>query len=175
MYRNILLLTLLLMLAGCAAKNESPGGVAYDFWMAEKAQKIDRAARLTLDQDAESARLHRKIKIEDMKLGDPEIKGTDATVPTTLTLGDFSPLGHEKTTVTFETHLKKHEKAWRVDTFATKKSFYLATTKAYAEALGKDFASTIRNALGEREQIKGVFEELMQGLKKALGEKSKTN
>jgi len=163
-----LLPILLLLIGGCASKTDRPTGVAYDFWLAEKAHKPDKAAKLTLKEDPETAKLHKKIKIADVKFDDPVIKGDDATVPTTLVLKDFSPLSHDKATVSFETKMQKTDKGWRVDMFETKKAFYLAVGKSYAQTLGKDFANTVQQALGDGEQIQSVFKELIKGLKKSI-------
>ena len=168
MLHMITTLLLVLFITGCAHKSTDPGGVAYDFWLAEKKSDIDHAAELTLKKDTERVKLHPKIKISDIEFGDPKIEGDLAEVPTTLTLAAFSPMGDEKAKVDFETKMRKTEEGWRVDMFETKKAFYLAVGKTYARTLGQELASSIQNALGDTEQIKGIFGQLVKGLQKAL-------
>ncbi len=172
--RYLLPVTLLLF-AGCASKTDQPSGVAYDFWLAEKAQEPNKAAKLTLKEDMEAAKLHTKIKIADVKFDDPIIKGDEATVPTTLVLKDFSPLSHDKATVSFETKMQKSDKGWRVNMFETKKALYLAVGKSYAQTLGKDFANTVQQALGDSGEIQSIFKQLIQGIQKAIVTENKTN
>ena len=165
----------LLLLVGCASKTDRPSGVAYDFWLAEKAQEPDKAAKLTLKEDTEAAKLHNKIKIVDAKFDDPVIKGEEAIVPTTLVLKDFSPLSHDTAAVSFDTKMRKSEQGWRVDMFETKKALYMAAGKSYAQTLGKDFANTVQQALGDSGEIQSIFKQLIQGIQKAIDAGNKTN
>ena len=165
----------LILLGGCASKTDKPSGVAYDFWLAEKANEPAKAAKLTLKEDTDATRLHDKIKIADLKFDDPDIAGDEASIPTTLILRDFSPISHDQAAVSFETKMQKSEKGWRVDMPETKKAFYLAIGKSYAQTLGKDFTNTVKQALGDGKQIQSIFKQLIQGIQKAVESESKTN
>jgi len=157
-----------ILLAGCASKKNDPSNIAYDFWLAEKEQKVEEAAKLTLKEDTQAVKLHQKIKIKDIDFQEAEIKGEKATIPTTLLLKDFSLIENNQAKVTFNTIMTKTDKGWRINMFETKKELYLEIGKVYAQTLGKDFANTIQNALGDTDQIKGIFQQLIKGLQKAV-------
>ena len=81
---------------------------------------------------------------------------------------DFSLIENNQAKVTFNTIMTKTDKGWRINMFETKKELYLEIGKVYAQTLGKDFANTIQNALGDTDQIKGIFQQLIKGLQKAV-------
>ncbi len=165
----------LLILAGCATKKNEPSGIAYDFWLAQKAHNPQKAAKLTIKEDPQRAKLHQKIKIADVTFQDPKISGNKADIPTTLILKEFSPLRNESADVSFITYMQKGEKGWRVNMFETKKALYLALGKSYAQSLGKDFTNTIQQALGDKEEIHAIFRQLIEGIQKAVKTQDKAN
>lgn len=169
------LFTLLILFAGCAHKLSAPKTTAADFWHAEEKGDIATAAKLTTKNDPEDAKLHDKIKIEKAYFDEPKIQNGKALVPTTLYLSGFTTMETKQVKVTFNTHLRKKEKEWKVDMFETKKELYLAVGKKYAEQLSKEFAATIRNAFGDGEEIKGIFKELIERLRDSLEHAPKSN
>ncbi len=175
MQKIFLMIIFMLLSGGCAAKHKDPKGVTYDFWMAQKEHNLQKASRLSLKSDPEDVEIHSKIKIDRIDYGNPEIVGDEASVPTTLLLKDFTPGSDEEAKVTFDTQLRKTKQGWKVDTFETKKALYLAAGKTYAQNLSTAFAGTLKNLLGDRKQIEGIFKELLQSIKKAIGEEPKIN
>jgi hypothetical protein len=59
--------------------------------------------------------------------------------------------------------------------FETKKALYLAIGKTYAQTLGKDFANSVQQALGDGKEIKSIFQQLIHGLQKAVNSQNKLN
>ena len=169
------IVTAVILLTGCASKNTTPSGIAYDFWLAEKEHKPQNAAKYTIKEDPDATKLHHKIKIAEIKLQDPEINGNEAQIPTVLILKDFSPLNNDEASVSFETKMQKKDKEWRINMFETKKALYLAIGKTYAQTLGKDFANSVQQALGDGKEIKSIFQQLIHGLQKAVNSQNKLN
>ena len=175
MFKRFFLTMLLLLLAGCAVKHHDPKGVTYDFWMAQKRHNLQQASRLALNSDPDDVAIHAKIKIDRIEYGKPEMEGEEARVPTTLYLKDFTPGSDQEAKVTFDTMLRKTKEGWKVDTFETKKALYLAAGKAYAQNLSTAFAATLKNLLGDRKEIEGIFRELIKGIKETIREEPKIN
>ncbi len=165
----------LLLIFGCAAKHTQPKGIAYDFWLAQKNHHIDEAAKLTLKQNKNDTKLHKKIKIEDIHFDNATIKDNQATIPTTLTLKDFSMLNHKEAKISFDTKMQKQDNNWKINMFETKKALYLAIGKEFAQSLSNDLGSVIQQTLGDKEQIQGIFKQLIKGIQKATKESDKIN
>jgi hypothetical protein len=175
MSKYFLFFAALILFVGCAAKQKDPTGVTYDFWMAQKEHDLKKASALSLKNDPDDVKIHSKIDIDRIAYGEPKIHGEEADVPTTLYLKDFTPGSDAEAKVPFDTKLRKTENGWKVDTFETKKALYLAAGKAYAQNLPTAFAQSIKNFLGDRKEIEGVFKELLQGIKKAIDQSPKSN
>jgi len=170
-YKFIVLLPLLFW-AGCATKTIEPSQISYDFWLAEKEQKIKKAAQYTLKKDPDATKLHNKIKIKNIKTQKPKVKNNKALVPTTLELENLSLIQKKSsiTPVSFETVMYKKEDGWKIDMFETKKALYLAVGKAYAENMGKNFAENIDHLLGNGKELQGALQQLINGIQKSFRE-----
>ncbi|GEM_PF-7130851 len=177
MQRFSLLLAVLFFLVGCASKSVEPSQISYDFWLAQKKHDIQKAAKYTLKQDPNATKLHNKIKIKAITTQKPKVEGNKALVPTTLELEDISLLQNNSapTPVSFETVMYKKEDKWKIDMFETKKALYLATGKAYAQNMGKDFAKNINDIFQNGKAFQGVFQQLIKGLQKTLETENKPN
>ncbi len=163
------------LIFGCAAKNSQPKGVAYDFWLAQKNHYLDDATKLTLKQNKNDTKLHKKIEIKDINFSDAIIKNNQATIPTTLTLKNFSMLNQKKAKITFDTKMQKQDDEWKINMFETKKALYLAIGKEFAQSLSNDLGSIIEQTLGDKEKIQGIFKQLIKGIQKATKESEVIN
>ena len=166
LYLSLITLTLI---TGCASKHNQPLSTAQDFWEAEQKYQTAQAAKLTLKGDEDNTKLHQKIKIDKIEFSDPKISedASSASVPTILTLKDFSMINHAKAKISFDTKMQKDEEKWKVNMFETKKALYLAIGKEFAQSLSRDLTTTIQQTLGDQKQIEGIFKQLIKGLQKA--------
>ena len=161
---------LLIFLTGCASKATSPSGISYDFWVAQKANDIDRATKYTIEQDPEKTKLYRKIKIKTVETKEPKIKQNEARVPTTLILEDvvLPQKKAQNIPVSFETVMRKENNNWKIDMFETKKNLYFAIGEQYAQNLSQQLTKELSRLMETGKSFQNVFQNVIKGLQKSL-------
>ncbi len=167
MKNTYLSLITLLLITGCASKSTNPSGVAYNFWLAQKEHKLQDATKLTIKKDLDKTKLHKKVEISDINFETAKITDNDASIPTTLLLKNFSPINQADAKVTFETKMQKHDGEWKINMFETKKALYFAIGDQFTQNIGTDLSATIQQIIGDGDNIKNIFEQLIKGLQKA--------
>lgn len=169
MIRIISLLFIALFFTNCSTKHLSPVNVSDYFWIAEKNENLDDAKKFVLIEDADNVKLQKNIKIRRFTFGKAEEDENHASVPTKMYLeGILSKKQKDEIEVEFDTKLVKTDDGWKVDLRETKKALYLQTAKKFSTGLGSEIFSKIKEGLGDLKGLQGVFEEMIDGLKKSL-------
>jgi len=82
--------------------------------------------------------------------------------------GMLSKKKKDEIEIEFDTKLVKTDTGWKVDLDETKKGLYIETAKKFSTGLGSQIFSKIKEGLGDLKGLQGVFEEMIDGLKKSL-------
>jgi hypothetical protein len=151
------------LLLGCGANPDEAKEVAQAFWEASKTGDTELA--MSYVSNTSSARINQSEDddpVGDIILGDAEVDGDEATVPTTLTnVGDETPMD-----VSFQTTLIREDGEWKVDLDRTMGnmmgSMLGASVGAMAQAMGEAMGSAMQ---GMAEGMQEGFEALNDSLK----------
>jgi len=169
MIRIIILGFIALFFVNCSTKNLSPVNVSDYFWVAQKEHKLEDAKKFVRDNDTEKVALQKSIKIKRFTFSDAQENGDKAVVPTQMFLeGMLSTSQKDEIEVDFDTVLEKKEDGWKVNVTETKQGLYIETAKKFGAGLGSGLFSKLKEGLGGLKGLQGVFEEMINGLKKSL-------
>jgi len=169
MIRIVSLLFIVLFFTNCSTKHLSPVNVSDYFWIAEKNKNLEDAKKFVLPEDIENVQLQKNIKIRRFTFDKAVENENSAVVPTKMYLeGILSKKQKDEIEVKFDTKLTKTDDGWKVDLRETKKSLYVETAKKFSTGLGSKIFSKIKEGLGDLKGLQGVFEEMIDGLKKSL-------
>ncbi len=169
MIRLIPLLLISLFFINCSTKNLSPVNVSDYFWAAQQESKLEDAKKFVRERDRKNIALQKSIKIKHFTFKEAKVEGSEAVVPTTVYLeGMFSNKSKDAVKVDFDTYLQKSDDGWKVNLSETKKALYIETTKKFTQGFGKGILSEIQSKMGDVQEFKAIFEELIKGMKKSL-------
>ena len=146
---------LLVWLGGCGYLPWSPGPdrVAAEFWDAVRVGELDRARTLSSrTSDDLLGQWQGRFSIEEIELGEALRNERSAIVNTSL----VTMRGEFELRMSFQTHLVREERQWRVDVDRTRQDF--------AKAAIASAAARVRSAISE-----GMYE-LGEALEKGLRE-----
>ena len=151
---------------GCATKPITPIQVTKSFWKAEKNKNFKEAKELSFMAEENDVKLHKTIKIEDFKIGNPRIQGDKAEVETTLFLDNpiDKKLNNKNMKVDFNTTLLQNNKEWKIDIDTTKRVLYSESAKQFSA----DIFSTLKEKLGNFQILKSAFEKVIKEIEEDI-------
>ncbi len=164
--RGATLIVLLVWLGGCGylPGGSGPGEIAAEFWDAMRAGELDRARALSSrTSDDLLGRWQGRFSIEEIDLGETFQNERSAIVETSL----VTMRGEFELRASFQTHLVREEREWRVDVDRTRQEF--------AKAAIASAAARVRGAIAEGmvelgEALEEGLRELEESLREALAD-----
>ncbi len=155
MYRSIYLIFTVFIIIGCSTKMMSPTNVAGNFWKAYTEDRLNDAAKFTLNQKINKPKL---IKIESFDFGEVTKNKNKATIKTVATISGIDK--HKDIKLSFDTKLIfTEEKGWKVDFDETQKLLYIEVAKNFTG----DFKDILLSIL--KQGFSGFFDALDSALK----------
>lgn len=167
--RRPLLFAFLIMSAGaCSFLFDDPRDTAEDFWLASQKGDVERARELVLPSGSAEIKEpgENGTGIGKFSLGDAEVDGDEAKVPTTL-----YGLGGNDMEIAFSTVLAKEDGEWLVDldrtTSEMTRALFGTTLEEMAEGMGRAVGEAMGNVVeGVAEGLQAAGESLAAGVKR---------
>lgn len=146
--------------AGCSGgKGSDPGKVAEKYWKVTKEGSVEDVKPYVTKESFEALKEEKKgpaaKKEGDYTLGEAEIEGDKATIPTTITDQGFS--------FELQTVLVKEDGKWKVDVAQTMMSMFGGAMGEMMKGLGQAMGEGVK---GMGEAVKGI-DEATEGVEKA--------
>lgn len=155
MRRAVLSGFLILSVGACSFLLDDPSETAEAFWLASQDGDAERARALVLPSGSAEIKEpgENGTGIQDFALGDAEVDGDEAKVPTTL-----YGLGESDMEISFVTVLAKSDGEWLVDLDRTTSEMTRALLGTTLEDMAEGMGRAIGDAMGE--VVEGVAEGL---------------
>jgi hypothetical protein len=163
MKKVLFLLVAVALVAGCSSKaSNNPKEVAERFWSYSQSGDIEKAKEYATKGSASTLKDEDKEKPKgEFKLGEPEIEGDKAIIPTTIADDDF--------TMQLSTVLVKEDKKWKVDVNKTMMSMMGGAMGQMMKAMGEGMGAMMKGLGGTAGEGMKSMEEGMKGLGEQFG------
>ena len=155
MHRALLSVFLIMVAGACGFLLDDPTETAEAFWLASQEGDVERARELVLPSGSAEIKEPGEggTGIGDFSLGDAEVDGDEANVPTTL-----YGLGENDMEISFSTVLAKEDGEWLVDLDRTTSEMTRALLGTTLEEMAEGMGRAVGEAMGD--VVEGVAEGL---------------